>query len=312
MGGVRLHNRVVKAEFWRDTELIRALPIAGRMLYEGLWQLADDSGCILDDPWEFKLHLFPLDADITPEQVAQWRDTMVELGKLIPYEANGKTCLYLKNFHKHQSLRSPGGPESAPLPPWIDWAPADKKGRTGTYTVRSPYELATNSEPDSYGDQARGSFDSDSDSEPEDKTMASPDGDGEAEAETIAPTEVKPKRTPKTTGEAKQATQHLKDRLKQRGVTVFAKDWHIKANAVAQAMLATGLSPPELIGYIDRCLDDPFWGTRTTTMDKVRDLVMQWQQEGTMPAQAATSRNGKRRFGQRPQEADWDNDEELW
>lgn len=136
---MRLHNRVVKADFWRDTELIRELPIAGRMLYQGLWQLADDSGCVLDDAWEFKLYLFPLDADVTPQDIQRWRDILVRLGKLIPYEAEGKACLYLKNFHKHQSLRSPGPPESAPLPPWVQWHPSDKSHRSGTYTVGEPY-----------------------------------------------------------------------------------------------------------------------------------------------------------------------------
>ncbi|NPV52177.1 MAG: hypothetical protein HPY71_01485 [Firmicutes bacterium] len=131
---MHLHNRQIKAAFWTDTELIRELSRDGRMFYLGLIQLADDSGCLEDDTLAFKIHLFPADNDITLETLQGYRDTLVELGKLIPYEAQGKKCLFLKNFHKHQSLKNPNPPE-VPLPEWIKWIPYESNPRAGKYEV---------------------------------------------------------------------------------------------------------------------------------------------------------------------------------
>jgi hypothetical protein len=131
---MRLHSRQTKPGFWTDTELIRLFSREQRMFYHGLWQLADDSGCLHDDPWAFKLHLYPLDADITPEMLADWRDRLISQQKLIPYLIHGRRYLFLKNFHKHQSIANPARPD-VPLPAWVIWRPYPTNGRQGTYTV---------------------------------------------------------------------------------------------------------------------------------------------------------------------------------
>ncbi len=130
---MRLHNRQVKAAFWTDTDLIRLLDIPGRMFYQGLWQLADDSGCLDHDILAFKIHLFPAD-DISVETIEQWVNKLIEAKKLIPYESEGKKCLFLKNFHKHQTLRNCPPPE-VPLPPWVVWEPYPSNEKQGKYIV---------------------------------------------------------------------------------------------------------------------------------------------------------------------------------
>ncbi|NPV54683.1 MAG: hypothetical protein HPY71_14405 [Firmicutes bacterium] len=139
---MRLHNRQVKADFWRDTELIRALPPVGLMFYQGLWHLADDSGCLEDDPYAYKLHLFPLYEEVTIELITRWRDTLVNLGKLIRYEVKGKPYLFLKNFHRHQKLDKPAPPNefSVPMPPWVEWQQGDSR-RESRYVVRDISEI---------------------------------------------------------------------------------------------------------------------------------------------------------------------------
>lgn len=115
----RLRNRMVKAEFWTDPELLR-WPLAKRFAYQGLWAIAEDSGCLEDDPFGWKVQLFPspLDAEVSLDRLAAWRDEWVEAGKLVPYEVAGKRCLFIHNFHKHQSPRNPQKPD-LPLPPWV-------------------------------------------------------------------------------------------------------------------------------------------------------------------------------------------------
>ena len=83
---------MVKADFWTDPELLR-WPREKRFTYQGIWALAEDSGCLEDDPFGWKLLLWPspVDADITVERLGEWRDELVAAGKAIPYEAEGKT-----------------------------------------------------------------------------------------------------------------------------------------------------------------------------------------------------------------------------
>ena len=144
-----IHNRQIKAAFWNDPDLLQ-WSRDKRWFYEGLCQLADDSGCLEDSAFAFKLHLFPspLDADITVELISGWIDELIDQKKLVRYEVQGKKCLYLVNFHKHQSLRSPGKPE-VPLPNWIKYIPPVGKGG-GTYEVGNPFESADNSVTTSY------------------------------------------------------------------------------------------------------------------------------------------------------------------
>ncbi|WAH35014.1 DnaD domain protein [Alicyclobacillus dauci] len=132
---MQLHNRQIKATFWKDPELVQ-WPRDLRWFYEGLIQLADDSGCLEDSPFAFKLELYPspTDSDVTVEVIEGWRDHLVSTGKLVPYTSGNKQCLYLYNFQKHQVLKSPQQPD-VPLPEWIEWAPYDSNPRAGKYTV---------------------------------------------------------------------------------------------------------------------------------------------------------------------------------
>ncbi len=115
----RLRNRIVKAEFWSDGELLR-WPLAKRVMYQGLWAIAEDSGCLEDDPFEWRTQLLisPLDLGITLEMFTEWRNELVAAGKLIPYQAEGKQYVYIRTFHEHESPRNPQSP-SLPLPPWV-------------------------------------------------------------------------------------------------------------------------------------------------------------------------------------------------
>jgi hypothetical protein len=115
----RLRNRIVKADINTDPELLR-WHRDKRYTYQKIWQMAEDSGCLEDDPFGWKLTAWPspLDADITVEVLTRWRDELVEAKKLIPYKAEGKDYLYIKTFHQHEHPRNPQ-PNDLPLPPWV-------------------------------------------------------------------------------------------------------------------------------------------------------------------------------------------------
>ncbi|HEX2951692.1 MAG TPA: hypothetical protein VHV83_19325 [Armatimonadota bacterium] len=135
---MRLHNRQLKAGFWTDGTLLR-WPLAKRLFYAGLVQLADDSGCLEDDAFSFKIQLFPspMDAEITVEVLEQWTHELVEAGKLVPYTAEGKACLFLKTFRKYQRIDTPSAPE-VPLPCWLQWVTYPSNPRAGHYVDVTP------------------------------------------------------------------------------------------------------------------------------------------------------------------------------
>lgn len=136
---MKLHNRQIKASFWTDTEMIRNFTLEERLFYIGLWQLADDSGCVENDLYAFKLFLFPLNEEVTIKALNDWTAKLIEKNKLIPYHTQGKSGLYLANFHKHQTIKNPQPPE-VPLPPWIIWKPYKSNPRTGRYEIRAPQD----------------------------------------------------------------------------------------------------------------------------------------------------------------------------
>lgn len=144
----RLRNRMVKAEFWTDPDLLR-WPLGKRVFYQGLWALAEDSGCLEDDPFGWKLQLFPspCDSDITMETLAQWRDELVEARKLIPYKGEGKPHLYIRTFHQHEHPRNPQRP-MLPMPKWLVCESVNGTGKDGRGWVRTTYKDTRHSVPD--------------------------------------------------------------------------------------------------------------------------------------------------------------------
>jgi hypothetical protein len=131
----RLRNRILKADFWGDGELLR-WPREKRFTYAGLYALAEDSGVVEDDVFNWKCMIWPspFDNDITIEDLEQWRDELCEAGKLVPYHAEGQQLLFIKAFHEHEHPRNPQSP-SLPLPDWIRWVPNANLSYKGHYEV---------------------------------------------------------------------------------------------------------------------------------------------------------------------------------
>ena len=131
----RLRNRICKADYWGDGDLLR-MPRDMRETYRGLWAVAEDSGCLEDDPFTWKLLLWPspMDADITVALITEWRDRLLEQGKLISYQVAGKQYFFIEPFHRHEHPRNPQI-NDLPLPPWVQWTPSETDRRKGTYKV---------------------------------------------------------------------------------------------------------------------------------------------------------------------------------
>lgn len=130
---MKLHNRSLKAEYWTDADLLLELDVIGRHFFVGILQLAEDSGCFEYDLRQMKALLYLTDREITTETLQGYCETLIKLGKLIPYAVDGEDYLYVANFHKHQSLRAPQSPK-VPLPEWIKYVREDGR-RCGKYLI---------------------------------------------------------------------------------------------------------------------------------------------------------------------------------
>jgi hypothetical protein len=130
---MRLRNRIVKAMFWTDPDLLR-WPRDKRFFYQSLWGLADDSACIEDDMFGVKVAAWasPLDTRMSVKQFEVWRKELIDDGKLVAYTVGCGQYLYIPTMAEHESPRNPQSPD-VPLPQWVRWIPNPSDLRKGKY-----------------------------------------------------------------------------------------------------------------------------------------------------------------------------------
>lgn len=92
-----MRARNVKPGFFNNEQLA-ALPIAARLLFVGLWCMADREGRLEDRPVRIKMQIFPADM-IDVEPLLQG---LVEQSLIVRYAVDGKRCIWIPEFLKHQ------------------------------------------------------------------------------------------------------------------------------------------------------------------------------------------------------------------
>lgn len=89
--------RTVKPEFWTDEKVVEC-SIPARLLFIGLFNFANDMGCLERSPKRLKMQIFPADA-LDCEPLIQ---ELITHGLLIEYSVNDVCYLQIKGFLKHQ------------------------------------------------------------------------------------------------------------------------------------------------------------------------------------------------------------------
>jgi hypothetical protein len=95
---VMARARNIKPGFFRNADLVE-LPFEARLLFIGLWTMADRDGRMADRPKQIKMELFPadsVDCDALLNQLA-------EINMIARYEHDGKCYLQVVSFAKHQN-----------------------------------------------------------------------------------------------------------------------------------------------------------------------------------------------------------------
>lgn len=107
--------RTIKPEFFPSLSE-QGVPLGARVLFAGMLTEADDDGRMIDSPKMLAGAVFPYDDDITARRVDGWLGVLEQRESIVRYEANGKKCIALTNWHKHQRI-SHASPSRLPGPP---------------------------------------------------------------------------------------------------------------------------------------------------------------------------------------------------
>lgn len=107
-----MRARTLKPGFFKNEQLAE-LPMAARLLFAGLWCLADREGRLEDRPRRIKAELFPYD-DLDVEPLLQ---ALADHGFIIRYAVDGARYIQVTNFTKHQSPHPREAASEIPPPP---------------------------------------------------------------------------------------------------------------------------------------------------------------------------------------------------
>lgn len=103
--------RNIKPGFFTNDELVE-LPMATRLLFIGLWTLADREGRLEDRPKKIKMEVFPAD-DVDVDEALS---TLVSSGFIQRYTKDEGRFIQVTNFGKHQRPHSNESASSIPAP----------------------------------------------------------------------------------------------------------------------------------------------------------------------------------------------------
>jgi len=103
--------RNIKPGFFRNEELVE-LPFSYRILFAGLWVIADRAGRLEDRPKRIKMEVFPAD-DV---DIEDGLNALQSRGFLLRYSADGARYIQVLNFEKHQNPHKNEAPSSIPEP----------------------------------------------------------------------------------------------------------------------------------------------------------------------------------------------------
>lgn len=90
--------RNIKPGFFRNADLVE-LPFEARLLFIGLWTLADREGRLEDRPKQIKMEIFPADNVDCDALIG----LLEGIGVVARYEHGGKRYLQVVNFCRHQN-----------------------------------------------------------------------------------------------------------------------------------------------------------------------------------------------------------------
>ena len=107
-----MRTRIVKPDFFTNEELASCEPLA-RILYIGLWCLADKHGIFEWRPLRMRAKIFPFDGCVVEPLLEQ----LLNQELIFQYSVNGENFGIIPTFLKHQKPHKDEKKSGFPLPP---------------------------------------------------------------------------------------------------------------------------------------------------------------------------------------------------
>ena len=93
-------DRMIKYDFFVNEEL-GSLPALTRLLFIGMWCLADREGRLKNRPAQLKAQILPYDENADVEKMLQ---ELEDKGALLCYKVENSSYIWIKNFVRHQRI----------------------------------------------------------------------------------------------------------------------------------------------------------------------------------------------------------------
>ncbi len=133
--------RLLKPGFFTNSALGR-LSMGARLVFQGLWCVADREGRLVDDPARLKVEILPYDK----VNLDRLLDDLHEAGFIVRFESEGRRFIQVVNFAKHQRPHAREVPSTIPgitqAQPGHD--PGTAQGTPGTPLTLNPIPLTPN------------------------------------------------------------------------------------------------------------------------------------------------------------------------
>ncbi len=106
-----MRARNLKPGFFLNDALAQCEPLA-RILFAGLWCMADREGRLEDRPVKIRMAVLPADNCDVDKLLCQLK----EHGLIVRYEVDGRKCIFIPTFRKHQKPHVNETPSELPEP----------------------------------------------------------------------------------------------------------------------------------------------------------------------------------------------------
>jgi len=132
--------RNLKPGFFKN-ELLAECSFAARLLFEGLWTLADREGRLEDRPKRIRSEIFPYDNVDIDQLLNELADQVEQDGKpafILRYIANGISYIQVLNFFKHQNPHKKEATSTIPAPDLYSASTVQEPDSHSATTVQEP------------------------------------------------------------------------------------------------------------------------------------------------------------------------------
>lgn len=146
-----MRARNIKPGFFRNEDLVEC-SFGARLLFIGLWCMADREGRLEDRPKKIKMEIFPAD-NIECDELL---DELQRFGFIIRYAAEGGRFVQVVNFNKHQYPHVKEAESKIPPPEGYDseakTVPAPDRHHESTIQAPDQHQACTIQSPGQHGE----------------------------------------------------------------------------------------------------------------------------------------------------------------